>query len=926
MKHYPSLVSSILLLILLITTSSLFAQNKVLKGRIINDNNQGIANASIKIPDLGIQLYTDSLGNYSLQINNKIADRTIVTYSYLGKETESREYNLQKMNSFPAVLLKNSTFALDEITVQAKQGQKSNSSLLINRDMIERYPSLSLNDILNFLPNRRIMAPSVQAMQNVNLRGAFAETSGSARNVNQMNNSFGTAIIMDDMVLSNNSNMQSRNPNITGLSRANLSVSSSDYNIGGDNIASNYSGESAFGGVDIRQIPTESIESIEVISGVAPVRYGDITDGAIIVERQAGRTPAFFRLQTRNDATSYGMSKGFKLSPSLGDLNLDLSYVNSYADNRDKLKQYERINGSAIWTIRYGKSDKWKQTVSGTYNKTLDGVNKDPDDPESTAVTFGGWNYSVSSRLSYQPNGSFLKRIGFNLGLQEGHQVSYREYYYNDAYVLYTDTTGTGVVEGTYDTGQYTAINHIDGRPISINGRLEANAVAKIAGLTHYLNFGTNVDYSKNNGLGRISDPSRPNKGIGQYSERYYDYSLIHPSWNIGFYLEDRINAKLAGKPLNITAGVRMDFQNGHPSISPRTNLNYKLNEHSSLGLAYGLGFKSPSLAHLYPGPTFMETILLNAYNGLVNESTNRIFVYRFDPKSEQLKPQFSQTLEATFRYGKDGHHLAFNTYYKANRRGFNSTSFREIIELPKYEAIARPGEKPLVEQIGSTKYFIRPSQILNAIDIDNLGFEIMYSTPKIPAIYTSFNVAGGFTSSVNQDYYISEKEYNREGSDPKDVIIGIYLPLKRQNFFSQGRIGSSTHFPRLRLIVEMIADFQLMNVQKTVKSQYFPLAYYTRDMEYVAVDQFDMNNPQHAFLYDQRKKEFEEANDKGNLLYGNFHLNVAKEIGDNLRLSFNVYNFLDYQPRIRRTSGTSLSVLTPNMPPNYGAQITYKF
>ena len=201
-----------------------------------------------------------------------------------------------------------------------------------------------------------------------------------------------------------------------------------------------------------------------------------------------------------------------------------------------------------------------------------------------------------------------------------------------------------------------------------------------------------------------------------------------------------------------------------------------------------------------------------------------------------------------------------------------------------------------------------------------------MYSTPKIQEILTSFNLAAGVTRSKSKDYFNSYKPYNENGSAIDDVILGIFLPLRDVNYFSQGRIGSSTHISKLRLIVEITADFQLMNFSKQVETDFTPLAYYTRDMVYHNVDQFDMSNPQHSFLYNQRELEYEELNDKGNLIYGNFHLNVAKEINKNLRLSFNVYNFLDYQPRIRRSGGTSTTVNTPNTSPNYGAQITYKF
>ncbi|UZJ63013.1 TonB-dependent receptor plug domain-containing protein [Sphingobacterium sp. KU25419] len=245
----------------------------------------------------------------------------------------------------------------------------SNSSMVFDREMIERYPALSLNDLLNRLPNRKNSAPSIQEMQNLSLRGAFQATSGGTRNVNELNNAFGVAIIMDDMALSNNGNMQGRNPGIFGMGNATNYIRPSDYGLTGSKPNISYSGENVFGGIDLRQIPIENIERVEVISGVAPARYGDISNGAVIIERQAGVTPTFFRVQVRSNATSYGLSKGTSLGKKIGMLNMDLGYVKSYADNRDKLKQYDRITGSLIWTNFYGKEKRLKQTFSGTYIK-----------------------------------------------------------------------------------------------------------------------------------------------------------------------------------------------------------------------------------------------------------------------------------------------------------------------------------------------------------------------------------------------------------------------------------------------------------------------------------------------------------------------------------------------------------------------------
>ena len=646
----------------------------------------------------------------------------------------------------------------------------------------------------------------------------------------------------------------------------------------------------------------------------------------MIVERQAGLTPTFFRVQARNNATSYGISKGFALSPTLGHLNVDLSYVNSFADNRDKLKQYQRVTGSAIWTTHWGTSDQWKHTLSGTYNKVLDGVNQDPDDPLATAVSFGSWNSSLSSRFSYQPNGSFFKRIGLNLAMQNSHQGSYREYYSNQPYVLYTDTLGTGIVEGNYVSGQYTAVDHIDGRPMNLSARLEANAVASTGEIVHQLNFGTNLDYSKNNGRGRLSDPSRPVQNTGVYSERYYDYSLLHAAWNLGFYIDDRIRTELWNRPLNLNAGLRWDIQNGHSSVSPRLNINYQLDPEWNMGFAYGLAFKAPGLSHLYPGPSFTETILLNAYNGNVKESTNRMHVLRHDQDASSLRAQFSQSFEASFRWHRAGHRLMANLFLKDNRNGINSVSVPQVLNLPQYQTTPRPGEKPLVDEVGFSPYLFRLNELRNSNHRRNVGLELIYSSPKVSPLATSFVFAGGLTSASTENLHNTYENFNEDGTDPEQIILGVFRPFQSRYYLSNARISSVTHIPQLRLILELTADFQLLNKAQSFADNFYPLGYYTRALDYYPIDEFDPSNEQHVYLYNQRELQHQDSNDKDNLLYGNFHLNLAKEIGEHLRISFNVYNFLDYQPRIRRAGGTSVTVQSPNYAPNYGAQLTYKF
>ena len=890
-------------------------------GRVYDEKGEVVPYAIIKVNNAINTQTSDEDGVFTLQ---NLTKGDIVEFSYLGKKKYQHTFDGKTVSW--TILMQDNTLALEEVEVNPTIGKgQSNSSLFIDREMIERYPSLSLNDLLNYLPNRRVVAPSLQNLQTATFRGAFQTMTNNGRNVHEMNNSFGIAVIVDDIALGNNANMQSRNVGIRGLQNASLGVLPHEYGLsGGSRTATGYSGETAFTGVDLRQIPTENIESIEVITGVPSVRHGDLTGGAVIVERQAGKAPAYFRVQLRNNATSYSYSDGLSLGNKWGHINTSINYANSFADNRDKIKQYSRINGSLIWTTKL--AERWKNTFSTSYGKHIDGVRKDEDDPMSTIVKYDNWNFQASNRLRYDVGRDFLKYINFNVSLSTSHQNSYREYYYNDAYVLYTDATQTGIVEGLYETGQYTAIDHIDGRPLNFTSRMEGFANWFTGDIMHTLNGGFSFDYSTNKGKGRLADPQRPNKGLGgAFSERYYDFSLLHPVTNMGAYIEDAFRVMVQDRPLRVRAGVRWDMQNGHSSISPRTNLNYQLSEELNLGLAYGLGFKAPSLAHLYPGPVFSDIILLNAYNGKVNESQALIYVERYDPQSDHLRASKSQTMEFSARWSRNNNSLFVNVFDRKYSDGVGSSTTIQNVFLPQYRAESRPGQKPIVHEIGERRYETRYSVMGNILSSRNSGVEVMYSSPKIDWLYTSFNLSAGYYRSLSFSDHIQIVDIENTDTDPGAVMRGYYKPMKNLSYLSNGKVSSSTHVPKLKLIVEMIADFQFFDYSVNSKDANFePVGYTTRDLTYHAIERYDPNNEIHRMLFEDRKRRWSDAGIERNYFKANFHMSMAKEITKKLRFSFNVYNFLDYQPRIYKEQ--LASVLVPNTTPSYGAEISYKF
>lgn len=910
----------------MIFANTLYAQNKsVINGKIYDQQQHPLESVSIKILETNQYTSSTGSGSFSVQTTGIIGQEITLEFSCIGFQKQTSKVTiLPGKTELEVIRMKILDLSLKEISINARRDYEgsTNSSLIINRDMIEQIPALSINDLLNQIPNRKMAPPSLQNVQNLTLRSTFEEVS-SGRDPFSLNNSFGVAIIMDGLAISNNANMQSYNPGITGIGSSGI-TSGNGYGLSGTRTRA-YSGDYAFGGTDLRQIPVENIESIEVISGVPSAKYGDLTDGAVIIERQAGKSPAQLTMQLRDNATSYGLSKGFKLPDHLGALNLGLNYVNSYADNRDKIKAFRRITGNAMWTNTFGKQNQFKNTFSLDYGQNLDGIRQDPDDPNKTKVRFDSWNFSVGNRSSYPLSGDFLKNIALNLRYAEGHQTTYREELVNKAYIMYSDATTTGITEGEYATGIYNAISQIDGRPINMSAALDFNAELNTGSLVHYVSFGGSFNYSMNKGQGQMSDPSRPRTLANTStrpngSERYYDFALAHPQQDFGAYVEDFFKFKVFERDLNIRAGLRLDQQNGFTSFSPRTNVNYQVTKNLRMGLAYGLSLKAPGLAHRYPGPTFIEVPLVNAYNGNANESTYLLYIERYDPTNKNIKPSQNQSMEFTTQVKFGDFNLSFSAFHKMARNGISSIQTKKMVELPKYLATAVPGQKPLITEIGTTRYLLDYYTIGNILRSNSQGLEIILNTPQIKQISTSFNLSGGIFKTKYKTTGVSFSNPNDVSNTVPDYAkIGIYWPGDRTSYLSNARVTTNTHIPEISLIVQFTAEFSLL--EKTIRSSSagIPIAYYTNDSRYVTIENFDYNNPAYNYLY----KPISEINsDNMPRVIANYHLSIGKEIKKRFKFSFNVYNFFNHQPTYINTGGTTIY---PNPAPTFGAQISLK-
>jgi len=129
------------------------------------------------------------------------------------------------------------------------------------------------------------------------------------------------------------------------------------------------------------------------------------------------------------------------------------------------------------------------------------------------------------------------------------------------------------------------------------------------------------------------------------------------------------------GDSWNILAGFRYDRHFQYPSQwSPKLALNYRWNEHFSLKIAAGFGYKAPDLRQLYfnftnatVGYAVLGYQVVAAQLAQLQNQGQLLFVYPLD-RSEPLKPERSFNLNWGGYYQKERFTLEYNLFYNRIR------------------------------------------------------------------------------------------------------------------------------------------------------------------------------------------------------------------------------------------------------------------
>lgn len=894
-----------------------FAQPKdvLLKGRVLDTANKPIEFATVGIVETNQAVYTDAGGNYTIVLKNKVYASITLQVRFVSKQTASRVINADSYGRLQFFRLEDLSLTLDNVVVTAerKKSDISNSAIVFDRQTIEQVQAYSLADVLNNLPGKKMSPPDLQYRQNLTLRSAAVTNNP----VQEANNSLGVAIYIDGFRQSNDANMQNRNVGLRGMIGSVITNHK-------DPFAGNPSYDSPFGGLDIRNIPADNIESVEVVSGVASAKYGELTDGAVIINRMAGKTPFQFNMRLNGSSTNYSLSKGLRLGPKLGALNFNINMLNSIQDPRDNFKNYKRFNGGLMWSVNVLPS--LRNTLSLDYAYKNDHAKPDPDDGTQQSTISLERKIRISNRSVWNLNRSYLKNITMGVSYDHGYSNSYNQFWVNKAVQPVADKDTTGIYEGYFIPGNYLAIDHIIGKPYNFSANVDVNQAFATGKVNHSISGGVGFYISGNNGDGIIADPNFPARGTtGSKSERPYRFDLQQTIKNVGFYLQDQASFKVFNRVFSANAGIRYDIQNGFASVQPRLNTSYQLSSKWSLRAAYGISTKAPGMAQRYPAPTYFDIPIIIAYNGYVNESLYLVYTQRIQQDNSYLKPSRSNQ----FEIGAAADYGFFNAsvfgYIKNNKDGFNTGANFIQLSLPQYTYTAVPGSKPVYQTTGNYVLYsgLRDNVINNNARSKNYGAELFVSTKKIKSIQTSFNMNTSFSYSLSQDLGFSINEaavsYREQG---RKAWYGIYKATQQSNLNASTKISTDTHIPRLGFVVSILADIYWKNKTKVLGKSAEPVAYLDRAGNYYPIEVFDKNNYDYGYL--ALVPEAGSSTQLPPFVYGNLSLRIAKELKKKLRVSVFAYNFLNIIPQYYDRINQSFS--TYNSPVNVGGEVSIKF
>lgn len=850
------------LLFLLLTSFGTFAQTVSIKGKVFDAKTKKPLYYSV-VNLKGTYMYdlTNEDGSYTL--SEVQPGKYIMYISVLGYQAQENEITINKSRTELNIYLHPSSLDLEEVTVtaQASQSKSGSTTYKIGSQAIQQVQPISVSDILQLIPGNQVGATDLSNAAQVNLRNA----DGDSEDIN----SFGTAIIIDGNQLSNDANMQVYN-SATGES-------------GGTNVANE--------GVDLRSISASNIESVEVISGVASAKYGNITSGAVLIKRKAGYTPWRASFNTTPESYQAGINKGFRMNRG-GFLNVDFDYTYSNVSNTSRKDYYQRINTGLRWTKEFSKRLSWTNNMAFSYGYSFDGERSDPDETVVTSQT-----ESKNQAFSLSNNGSLniLGRTNYSLSVNYTDQYTKKKLM-EDGPIPIIESLEEGTYYTNYSDISFYQTTELFGAPVNVNARFDTEQLFKTGALKHSTNIGMEYSFNKNYGKGKVLPSEGQVASVTGPGSRESNFHDVPASHIYSAYFQDDIN--YAGEKSNylLKIGARYDYMiEKYHLLSPRLSFSAKYFDKFRIRAAYGLSYKAPSMLQLYPGPAYFDIINLNHY---ANDESRRLAVvttYIYQPDNTFLKPSRGDTFEGGIDFEHKKWNFRLTGFRKKITDGITSYNQLKTFEKEIWEVVEEYDDaQPLVQYSGESIYVSSTmSAYANALESTTTGLELTAQFPKIKATNTSIHLSGSYLkTNSHRDVPTLKSSVTLSGTQLNRY--GVYETPSYNTTISRSKLTLVQHIPEIKLLITMITEANWK--YKYAVDEYpsiYPIAYYDGAGDYVEIPEEQRTSEEYSDLVSSNT--YYESTPTPT--YFNFHLQIRKETKQGHSFSFYANNFLWHNP-----------------------------
>lgn len=876
--------------LLAVCTLLLSAEPATFKGYVLDEQKKPLAGTNIIFKETLTGMATDENGYFFIKIPAGIYT---INVSFMGYKTLEEKITLKDgktlERSFDMIL---EYFEIGGIVVQADREllpTDAETKTRISSGEIEHLQASNLSDVMQLTPGIRFENPGLAEKKQVGIRAS--SVSGDADD----NEYFGAQIRVDNIPLSNNANLQ---------------IDTKTTTTSGDLLTTENSG------LDMRQIPADNIESVEIIRGIPSSKYGDLTSGIINVTTKSEISNHRIKFKYNFYNQEANMGGGFKLNDK-HHLDYNLNYAYAVRDKRIPEENYSRIAGQLALTSKL-MQNLYTMKNRLYYTRAFDERELREDDLNLKEK----YNRDYTLRFAHQSTYLLTTQQKLELDISANYT---KQNSYTKRLISTDNTYVTDLMEAGTDTGMYVQ-NYIselfvNGEAYNFYYNLNYAASFDLLGMEHSFLAGVTFRDEYNLGEGRVFDPMTPPTTGGIVRSRPRPYDDIPGLSTSSLYIEDKIKGELL-IPYQVNLGARLESYGDDKFLAsdygtffnPRLNLVLYPTKTTQIRFGYGETSKAPSMAMLHPNPIYLDVDdVNNIVDSLVIVST---YVYsRENPDltgSRQVK--WEGSLDQ--RIGDVG--VSMTAYKNTTYGGFASTGKNSIF-VYKYDYSISEIQPPIRDSI-STTYTVYE----NSLTTETQGLEVSIKTKPI----TPLNLRLRIQAAYNYTYSWKDNSYDYRGYiyDPnvgKDVNP-FFSPvtIEREKFY----INYNLDFK-----VKELGAWVTLSAQQVLfdKDRYIGLD------DSLAVGYLNVYGEQVFFTEAERtaitsssyKRTYDDYwyldENRKNIWVFNFR--VSKSLGKASEFSFYVNNFFNYRPLYRRQRTPNESYTMENPALYFGIEVSTK-